>query len=93
MAVGYMEDSSFKQATLKLNAYNQLTVYSDGVYEVEKSNGDMVTLVEFTDIIKKFTNVKATHQDEILSTMRALQAVEGPFEDDFSLLQLNIHRI
>ena len=93
MAVGFMADSSFKEATLKLNAYNQLTVYSDGVYEVEKKNGDMVTLVEFTDIIKKFSNVNVTHEDEILSTMIALQAIEGPFEDDFSLLQLNIHRV
>jgi sigma-B regulation protein RsbU (phosphoserine phosphatase) len=92
MAVGFMEDSSFKEATLMLNAYNQLTVYSDGVYEVEKKNGDMVTLVEFADIIKKFSNVNATHEDEILSTMIALQAIEGPFEDDFSLLQINIHR-
>ena len=93
MAVGFMEDSSFKEATLKLHAYNQLTVYSDGVYEVEKKNGDMVTLVEFTDIIKKFSNVNVTHEDEILSTMMALQAIEGPFEDDFSLLQINIHQV
>jgi sigma-B regulation protein RsbU (phosphoserine phosphatase) len=92
MAIGFMEDLSFKEASLKLSAYNQLTVYSDGVYEIEKINGDMVTLVEYTEIINKLTDVNVTHVDQVLHIMRGLQATEGPFEDDFSLLQMNIHR-
>ena len=92
MAIGFMEDSSFKEAILPLKKYNQLTVYSDGVYEIEKTGGEMVTLIEYTDIMKKMTDIKTTHVDSILKTMKALQATEGPFEDDFSLLQINIHR-
>ena len=52
----------------------------------------MVTLLEYTDIMRKLSDIKITHVDSILETMKALQAVEGPFEDDFSLLQMNIHR-
>ena len=92
MAIGFMEDSSFKEATLPLKKFNQLTVYSDGVYEIEKIGGEMVTLHEYTDIMKKMSDIKITHVDSILKTMKALQATEGPFEDDFSLLQINIHR-
>jgi sigma-B regulation protein RsbU (phosphoserine phosphatase) len=92
MAIGFMEDSSFKEATLSLKKFNQLTVYSDGVYEIEKTGGEMVTLREYTDIMKKLSNIKTTHVDSILNTMKALQAIDGPFEDDFSLLQMNIHR-
>jgi serine phosphatase RsbU (regulator of sigma subunit) len=37
MAIGFMEDSVFKEATLSLKKFNQLTVYSDGVYEIGKT--------------------------------------------------------
>ena len=92
LAIGYMQDMVFKEASLELKQFNQLTVYSDGVYEIEKSNGEMVTLLEYTDIMKGLTDIKATHVDSILKTMQGLQAEKGPFEDDFSLLQINFHR-
>ena len=92
LAIGYMQDMVFKEASLELKQFNQLTVYSDGVYEIEKSNGEMVTLLEYTDIMKGLTDIKVTHVDSILKTMQGLQAEKGPFEDDFSLLQVNIHR-
>ena len=91
MAIGFMEDSSFKEASLSLKKFNQLTVYSDGVYEIEKTNGEMVTLNEYTEIMQSLSDVKVTHIDSILETMKKLQATEGAFEDDFSLLQMNIH--
>ena len=92
LAIGYMQDMVFKEACIELKQFNQLTVYSDGVYEIEKSNGEMVTLLEYTDIMKGLTDIKVTHVDSILKTMQGLQAGKGPFEDDFSLLQVNIHR-
>jgi sigma-B regulation protein RsbU (phosphoserine phosphatase) len=92
LAIGYMQDMVFKEACIELKQFNQLTVYSDGVYEIEKSNGEMVTLLEYTDIMKGLTDIKVTHVDSILKTMQGLQAEKGPFEDDFSLLQVNIHR-
>jgi sigma-B regulation protein RsbU (phosphoserine phosphatase) len=92
LAIGYMQDMVFKEACIELKQFNQLTVYSDGVYEIEKSNGEMVTLLEYTDIMKGLTDIKVTHVDSILKTMQGLQAEKGPFEDDFSLLQINFHR-
>jgi sigma-B regulation protein RsbU (phosphoserine phosphatase) len=92
LAIGYMQDMVFKEASLSLKQFNQLTVYSDGVYEIEKLNGEMVSLLEYTNIMKSLTDVKVTHVDSILKTMQGLQAEKGPFEDDFSLLQINIHR-
>jgi sigma-B regulation protein RsbU (phosphoserine phosphatase) len=92
LAIGYMQDMVFKEACIHLKQFNQLTVYSDGVYEIEKSSGEMVTLLEYTNIMKGLTDIKVTHVDGILKIMQGLQAEKGPFEDDFSLLQINIHR-
>jgi sigma-B regulation protein RsbU (phosphoserine phosphatase) len=92
MPIGFMEDSSFKEATLALKKYNQLTLYSDGVYEIEKQDGEMVSLLEYTEVMRKLSDITVIHVDRIFTTMKGLQAVDGPFEDDFSLLQMNIHR-
>lgn len=91
LAIGYMQDMVFKEACLQLKQFNQLTVYSDGVYEIEKSNGEMVSLLEYKEIMNSLKDIKITHVDNILKIMQDLQAEKGPFEDDFSLLQINIH--
>jgi sigma-B regulation protein RsbU (phosphoserine phosphatase) len=92
MAIGYMADMVFKEASLDLNKFNKLYVYSDGVYEIEKPDGEMVTLAEYTEIIRKLSNFKQPQADEVLKTMRSLQVSSGPFEDDFSFVELIINR-
>ena len=52
----------------------------------------MMTLLEYTDIMKWLTDIKVTHLDGILKIMQGLQAENVPFDDDFSLLQVNINR-
>jgi len=52
----------------------------------------MVTLVEYTEIIRKLSDFKTPQVEEVLTTMRALQGNEEPFEDDFSLVELIINR-
>ena len=81
-----------KKEHLNLNKFNKLYVYSDGVYEIEKPDGDMVTLADYTEIIRKLSDFKSPQVDQVLTTMRALQGNEKPFEDDFSFVELIINR-
>ena len=92
MAIGFMEDNAFKQASLNLKKFNKLYVYSDGVYEIEKPDGNMVTLAEYTEIIRKLSDFKQPQVEHVLKTMRALQGNDAPFEDDFSFVELIINR-
>lgn len=92
MAIGFMEDSDFKQASLSLKKFNKLYVYSDGVYEIEKPDGEMVTLAEYTEVIRKLSDFKQPQVEDVLKTMRALQGNDAPFEDDFSFVELIINR-
>lgn len=92
MAIGFMKDMVFKESTLALKRFNKLFIYSDGVYEVEKSSGEMVTFVEFSKIINKVANKKTFQVNEILNIMKNLQSTDGPFEDDFSLLEMHIFK-
>lgn len=92
MAIGFMEDNAFKQASLNLKKFNKLYVYSDGVYEIEKPDGEMVTLAEFTELIRKLSDFKQPQVEDVLKTMRALQGNDASFEDDFSFVELIINR-
>jgi sigma-B regulation protein RsbU (phosphoserine phosphatase) len=89
-AIGFLEDATFKEDSITLKDINKLYVYSDGVYEIEKPNGQMVTLAEFTESIKNLSKVDVPQVEEILEAMQNLKAVQGPFDDDFSLLELQI---
>lgn len=91
-AVGFMEDTVFKEASITMQQHNKLYVYSDGVYEIEKANGDMVTLAEFTDIIQSVSQVDTSQVDVILQAMQNLKSEQGPFDDDFSLLEIQIRK-
>lgn len=90
LAIGLSEDSVFKESKISLKDTSKLYVYSDGVYEIEKSNGEMFTLAEFTKIIKNLSHVEEMQADIILTTMESLKTVQGPFDDDFSLLEIQI---
>ena len=89
-AIGFLEDAVFKEDCMNLEDINKLYVYSDGVYEIEKPNGEMVTLAEFTESIKNLSKVDVPQVEEILEAMKNLKAVQGPFDDDFSLLEIQI---
>jgi len=91
-AVGFMENATFKEASITMQQHNKLYVYSDGVYEIEKANGDMVTLAEFTEIIQSLSRVDTSQVDVILQVMQNLKSEQGPFDDDFSLLEIQIRR-
>lgn len=92
IAIGFMQDNVFSEASISLQQQNKLYVYSDGVYEVEKASGEMVTLAEFTELIQLISQPDSSQVDKILKTMRDLQAEPGPFEDDFSLLEIQIRQ-
>lgn len=91
-AIGFLEDASFKEDSIQLQKSNKIYVYSDGVYEIEKSSGEMVTLEEFTNIIKNLTDVSKPQTDIILNTMEKLKRFQGSFEDDFSLLEIQLNQ-
>ena len=92
MPIGFMKDTTFNEATVTLNKMNKLYVYSDGVYEIEKSDGEMLTLAEFTEVIRNISKVNSLQAEEVLLAMNKLKATNGPFEDDFSFIELIINQ-
>jgi phosphoserine phosphatase RsbU/P len=88
IAIGYMPDIDFEEASLVVENPAKLYVYSDGVYELTQRDDTMLTLAEFMGIIERMTDITRSQTEEIYAAMISLKADAGPFDDDFSLLEI-----
>jgi phosphoserine phosphatase RsbU/P len=88
MAIGVTPGAKFQSATYKVDKANKLYLFSDGVYELTKPDGSIVTLGEFTDVLKKIPSLEG--MEDLDRILQYSQNVNGStsFADDFSLLEV-----
>ncbi|MBU2491522.1 MAG: SpoIIE family protein phosphatase [Bacteroidetes bacterium] len=90
LAIGYLPDFEFKSGSVKIDRYNKLFIYSDGVFEVKKSNGEMMTAAEFVEIVSSLPDNQNT-VEIIYEKMKQIKGNDDPFDDDFSILELTFN--
>ncbi len=88
LVVGALPGIQFKGAVVDLGPYAEMYVYSDGVYEVNQPDGNMLDRDDFIAMLSKEDPNEAI--DSIYRKMCTLQGSEA-FEDDFSILQTVFH--
>ncbi len=86
LVVGALSGVAFNSATIELQAFAEMFVYSDGVYEVNKPDG---TMLERDEFIEKLVEPAASNAplQKIYQYVRDLQNSDQ-FEDDYSILQV-----
>lgn len=87
IAIGVIPEAEFQNATCQIESYNDLFIFSDGVYEITRMNGSMLTLSEFIELLKKASLRKELTLDEIVQFIQTIQNNKS-FADDFSLLEI-----
>lgn len=88
--IGMFSDSKYKTQFFKVEAESTLYLFSDGIYEVQQSNGDVWNLDEFIDLIDQHHH---SEQSDCSETMvRAVKELkcDRDFADDCSLLQIKL---
>jgi sigma-B regulation protein RsbU (phosphoserine phosphatase) len=85
--VGIVEPAEFEGRALEVAPGDQLLVYSDGVFEIEKQDGEMWTFAEFVDWMSAHGAPGEGCIDRLLQHTRKLQRSDD-FVDDFSILQV-----
>lgn len=88
IAIGYMKDFDYKESMVTLNKYSKLYVFSDGVFEVEKQNKDMLSLKEFEKHMGNFIDPTVMESSKILGSMKAFNDTTQAFVDDYSFLEI-----
>lgn len=93
LAVGMMPNIEFNESIVKLNKFNKLYVFSDGVYEITQKDGKEMNLDDYTQLMKEqFNHFEVLQSGSILEKITSLKNKPGPFDDDFSIVELIINQ-
>jgi sigma-B regulation protein RsbU (phosphoserine phosphatase) len=89
LVIGAIPDVRYTNEVFIIKPYNELYIFSDGVYEIVKSTGKMLELNEFNQLL-------AAHhtQAEVLDfVVQETQRIQGhpSFADDFSILKVHFN--
>jgi phosphoserine phosphatase RsbU/P len=85
--IGMMPDLKFKSAQIQVPPGARLFVFSDGTYELTKTTGGMLTFEEFVDALAAPPPADKAALEHITAFARQTHGPD-PFEDDFSIVQL-----
>lgn len=91
LLVGLAPEVEFPGDTCALEPTSSLYVYSDGVYEITKTDGEMMDLEEFLEIVTMPSQAGISDIDRILNRVRELNAGDS-FDDDVSLLKVTFQQ-
>ena len=87
--VGAVPDLEFQTASTSLGAFSKLYLYSDGVYEIERTDKTMWPFNEFLEFMKQGPHDAAddSKMDRLIAYDREIQGREE-FIDDCSIVEL-----
>ena len=87
--IGAVPDLEFQTATTTLEAFARLYLYSDGVYEIERTDKSMWPFNEFIDFMREGSHdaPSGSQLDRLIAHDRAIQGREE-FVDDCSIVEL-----
>ena len=87
LAIGMIDDMPYSTTTVDLDKFARLLVYSDGVYEIQKPDGNMWQHAEFAEFITGLRAEGEAVGDRLLAHVQQLGG-STILEDDFSILEI-----
>jgi sigma-B regulation protein RsbU (phosphoserine phosphatase) len=86
-AIGALPDVTYKKSKHLVGEQTTLYIFSDGVYEVEKSDGTMWQFNEFTDFMNSIKSGAQSRLDRLYQHAENINSQDN-FEDDFTIMQV-----
>lgn len=86
-AIGAMPDVTYKKDKHLVGGQTTLYIFSDGVYEVEKSDGSMWQFKEFADFMNKIESGSQSRLDRLYRHAENIRK-QNSFEDDFTIVEV-----
>jgi sigma-B regulation protein RsbU (phosphoserine phosphatase) len=85
--IGAISDVTYQKNKHLVGEQNTLYIFSDGVYEVEKSDGSMWQFDEFVDFMKKTKTDIPSKLDHLYRHAENIRNQDN-FEDDFTIVEV-----
>ncbi|BBD61244.1 two-component response regulator [Nostoc sp. HK-01] len=87
LPIGFVPEVDFAEAVFDIEANSILYIFSDGVYEINQPNGNILGLNAFIEILIKYNQVNNGTLQNLLMQIMTLN-IQQSLEDDLSLLQV-----
>jgi sigma-B regulation protein RsbU (phosphoserine phosphatase) len=85
--IGGISDLIFEKSECKIGEPSRLYIFSDGVYEIEKSDGSMWRFQEFAEFMHKAENGDQSILDHLYRHAKKI-GNSSKFEDDFTIVEV-----
>ena len=85
--IGGLSDLTCEKSECKIGEPSRLYIFSDGVYEVEKSDGSMWRFKEFAEFMHKAENSGQSRLDHLYRHAKKI-GKSSNFEDDFTIVEV-----
>jgi sigma-B regulation protein RsbU (phosphoserine phosphatase) len=86
-AIGVMPDVAYKKNKHLIGEQTTLYIFSDGAYEVQKSDGSMWQFKEFADFMSTIKSDSQSRLDRLYQHVKNIGNLEN-FEDDFTIVEV-----
>jgi phosphoserine phosphatase RsbU/P len=90
MPVGMFPEAKYVDGFCNIEECSTLYIFSDGVYEITKSDGTLWSLDAFIEMLINLQYPGDKQLDEVLNYLTNLNSKEA-FDDDLSILQIKFH--
>lgn len=87
MPVGMFPDTTYTNGFCQVDEFSNLYIFSDGVYEINSTNGITWDLEAFISLIQEFYQTEKCNLDEIIERLLTLNS-KTVFDDDLSILEV-----
>lgn len=84
--IGAFPDMEFGEGVQDLPAFSRLYVFSDGIYEITKTDGTILTYEEFMETLAASKNSAGSALEHTIGAIRAVRDGDQ-FEDDVSIVE------
>ncbi len=87
--VGGLSDSEYDSDTVTLKPEDSILLFSDGVYELERTDGSTMNLDDFEKLLLEHSS-DSLALDVLLAELEKIKSSET-FDDDFSIMKISLH--
>ena len=87
MRVGMFIEAEYFDATHIIEKDSNLYIFSDGVYEIQQPDNNILGLDAFIEILVKYNHLGSVGLEQIVQVIKKANS-GNPFDDDFSLMKV-----
>ena len=88
--IGMFPDAEYVDASCQISPSSQLYIFSDGIYEIERSDGTVWGLDEFIELLKDFQKRPQQNLDKLVLQVKSWNS-KAQFDDDLSVVQVEFY--